>query len=58
MSLDFLKVKTKTNIDLCYLLSEPKIIELMLLSSVCYFMIATEKRFSQGDLDVSKLKIS
>lgn len=58
MSLDLIKIKTKLNTDTYYLLSGPKIIELILFASVCYFTIATETRFSEGSLDVTSLKIS
>lgn len=58
MSLDLLKMKAKLNTDTYYLLSGPKIIELVLFASVCYFTIATETRFSEGSLDVTALKIS
>ena len=58
MSLDLLKMNAKLNTDTYYLLSGPKIIELVLFASVCYFTIATETRFSEGSLDVTALKIS
>lgn len=58
MSLDLIKIKNKLNTDTYYLLSGPKIIELILFASVCYFTIATETRFSEGSLDVTSLKIS
>ncbi len=58
MSLDMVKMKVKLNSDTFYLLSAPKIIELVLFASVCYFTIATETRFSEGNLDVTALKIS
>jgi hypothetical protein len=58
MSLDLVKIKTKLNTDTFYLLSGPKIIELILFAAVCYFTIATETRFSEGSLDVTALKIS
>ncbi len=53
-----MKLKLKINTDLYFLLSCPKIIELVLLASVTYFMIATETRFRRGTLDVSKMKIT
>ena len=46
MSLDLLKMRAKSNADSFYLLSAPKIIELVLFAAVCYFTIATETRFS------------
>lgn len=58
MSMDLMKLKLKINTDLYFLLSCPKIIELVLLASVTYFMIATETRFRRGTLDVSKMKIT
>jgi len=58
MSLDLMKMKIKLNTDTYYLLSAPKIIELVLFASVCYFTIATETRFSDGNLDVTTLKIN
>jgi hypothetical protein len=58
MSLDLVKMKVKLNTDTYYLLSGPKIIELVLFAAVCYFTIATETRFGEGSLEVSALKIS
>lgn len=58
MSLDLLPMKTKINTDPYYLLSSPKIVELVLLASICYFTIATETRFNDGNLDVGSLKIN
>lgn len=58
MSLDLLRMKSKLNTDTYYLLSAPKIVELVLFAAVCYFTIATERRFSAGNLDVGSLKIS
>lgn len=58
MSLDLIRVSFRVNVDLYYLLSSPKLVELVLLASVCYFLIATEKRFKQGNLDMSKMKIA
>lgn len=46
MSLDLVKMRAKTNTDSFYLLSAPKIAELVLFAAVCYFTIATETRFS------------
>lgn len=51
MSVEMVKLKAKVNFDFCYLLSPPKITELMLLASVCYFIMATERRFSEGHLE-------
>ena len=51
-------MKTKVNFDPYYLLSAHKIIELILLAGVAYFMIATEMRFNQGTIDVNKMKIT
>jgi hypothetical protein len=51
-------MKVKINTDACFLLSSPKIIEIILIAAVCYFTIATETRFNQGNLDVSSLKIN
>jgi hypothetical protein len=56
--MDFKKMKMKLNTDMYFLLSSPKIIELILMASVCYFTIATETRFSEGSLDVTILKIN
>lgn len=58
MSIEFIKMKTKVNFDPYYLLSAHKIIELILLAGVAYFMIATEMRFNQGTIDVNKMKIT
>lgn len=58
MSLELLRMRARTNSDTFYLLSAPKISELVLMAAVCYFTIATETRFSEGNLDVSTLKIS
>ena len=41
MSIELMKVDAKANTDFYYLLSPPKIIDLLLLGSVCYFLIAT-----------------
>ena len=41
MSIELIKMKTKVNSDTYYLLSVHKIIELILLASAAYFMIAT-----------------
>jgi len=46
MPIELIKMKAKVNSDKYYLLSAPKIIELILLASVAYFMMATEMRFS------------
>ena len=53
-----MKLATKTNTDHCYLISSPSITELLLMASIRYFLIATEKRFSQGNLDINKMKIN
>ena len=58
MSLDLVRIKAKVNCDTYYLLSVPKIIEIVLTAAVCYFTIATETRFSEGNLDLTVLKIS
>lgn len=58
MSLDLIRLSFRVNVDLYYLLSSPKVVELVLLGSVSYFLIATEKRFKQGNLDMSKMKIA
>jgi hypothetical protein len=58
MSLDLVKLASPINCDFYYLLSAPKIIELLLLASVCYFMMATERRFREGTLDLAGMKIT
>lgn len=58
MSLDLLTMKAKINTDPFYLLSSAKIVQLVLLASICYFTIATETRFNDGNLDVGSLKIN
>lgn len=45
------------NNDPFFLLSCPKLTEMAFFVGMIYFMIATEIRFSQVDLNVSKLKI-
>jgi len=39
------------------LLSVPKLTEMAFYVSMIYFMLATEIRFSQNDLNVNKLRI-
>ena len=58
MTLDLIKMKSKVNCDLCFVLSPHKITELLVLGSACYFLMATEKRFQTGTLEVDKMKIS
>lgn len=58
MSLELMKVTYRLNTEFYYLLSSPKIIELLLMAAVCYFMMATERRFKEGSLDLEKMKIT
>jgi hypothetical protein len=57
MSLEMLKLRLALNADPCFLLSAHRLTELMLLGSAAYFLIATEQRFNEGDLDGTRLKV-
>ncbi len=58
MNLSTRRMQNKLNVDQYYLISSPKIVELVLFASVCYFTIATETRFKEIESDINSLKIT
>ena len=58
MGLEMKKMTLNLRFDKYFLLSEERLLEMILYVSVCYFTLGTETRFDELDDDIENLKIS